>query len=78
MFDDAFRLFSKGNVNPAVIIHLFKNLSIQREQNCIPDVVLYEGVKKIVDRLGRIEDIGKCTFGIFAVCHKLNVTTRLT
>ncbi|CAM0141457.1 hypothetical protein VKS41_003834 [Umbelopsis sp. WA50703] len=57
LFDDAFRLFSKGNVNPVVIIHLFKNLSIQQEENCIPDVVLYEGVKKIVDKLGRIEDI---------------------
>jgi hypothetical protein len=61
LFDDAFRLFSKGNVNPVVIIHLFKNLSIQQEENCIPDVVLYEGVKKIVDKLGRIEDIGNFT-----------------
>jgi hypothetical protein len=57
-----------------VIIHLFKNLSIQREENCIPDVVLYEGVKKIVDKLGRIEDIGKCTFVIFVCATHLNET----
>lgn len=58
LFDDAFSLLSKGNVNPTVIIHLFKDLTIQMEEHCVPDVVLYEGVKKIVDNIGRIEDIG--------------------
>ncbi|CAO3664445.1 unnamed protein product [Umbelopsis vinacea] len=57
LFDDAFSLLSKGNVNPTVIIHLFKDLTIQMEEHCVPDVVLYEGVKKIVDNIGRIEDI---------------------
>lgn len=45
-------------MNPTVIIHLFKDLTIQMEEHCVPDVVLYEGVKKIVDNIGRIEDIG--------------------
>lgn len=68
LFDDAFKLLSMGHVNPTVTIHLFKDLTIHLEDNCVPDVVLYEGVKKIVDNIGRIEDIGTVTV-ILSTCY---------
>jgi hypothetical protein len=74
LFDDAFSLLSKGNVNPTVIIDLFKDLNIQKEKDCVPDVVLYEGVKKIVDNIGRIEDIGDVCVHPLRLCAKQLLT----
>lgn len=58
LFDDAFSLLSKGDLDPRVVIHLFANLSQPKCLRDEPRILLFEGVRDIYESIGHIEDLG--------------------
>ncbi|KAI8384808.1 uncharacterized protein BYT42DRAFT_603782 [Radiomyces spectabilis] len=57
LFDDAFSMIAKGNMDPRIIISLFGDLFYPKWLNTTPPALLYDGVRELVDGLGKIEDI---------------------
>ncbi|KAJ8655866.1 hypothetical protein O0I10_008530 [Lichtheimia ornata] len=57
VFEDAFTLLSKGNIDPRMVIHLFSDLAASSRVNESPYVLLFDGVYGLLERTGRIEDM---------------------
>jgi hypothetical protein len=57
VFDDAFTLLSKGDMDPRVIIHMFEGLAQPKWFKESPPVLLFDGVKTLVEELGTIKQI---------------------
>lgn len=59
LFDDAFSLLSKGDLDPRVVIQLFADLSQPKWLQKQPRILLFEGVRSIYESIGHIENLGK-------------------
>jgi hypothetical protein len=57
VFDDAFTLLSKGDMDPRVIIHMFEGLAQPQWLMESPPVLLFDGVRMLVEELGTIKNI---------------------
>ncbi|KAI8994624.1 hypothetical protein BDB01DRAFT_846646 [Pilobolus umbonatus] len=57
VFDDAFSLLSRGNMDPRVVIHLFEGLSQDKWLKETPPILLFDGVRSLIDKLGSIDQI---------------------
>lgn len=57
VFDDAFTLLSKGDMDPRVIIHKFEGLAQTKWLKESPPVLLFDGVITLVEELGTIKNI---------------------
>lgn len=57
VFDDAFTLLSKGDMDPRVIIHMFEGLAQAKWLKESPPVLLFDGVITLVEELGTIKNI---------------------
>ncbi|KAL0078710.1 hypothetical protein F4703DRAFT_1796795 [Phycomyces blakesleeanus] len=57
VFEDAFQLLSKGNLDPRVLLSRFQEFFQPQWLHVSPRIVLFEGVLEILNRLGSIEDI---------------------
>lgn len=67
VFEDAFTLLSKGNIDPRMVIHLFSDLAASSRVNESPYVLLFDGVYGLLERTGRIEDMGKLIFTCYCM-----------
>ncbi|KAI9323409.1 hypothetical protein BX666DRAFT_1847070, partial [Dichotomocladium elegans] len=59
VFEDAFHLLSKGNMDPRMVIHLFSDLAHSSRVSEHPCVLLFDGIYSLLEKTGRIEDMGK-------------------
>ncbi|KAI7847334.1 hypothetical protein BDC45DRAFT_542029 [Circinella umbellata] len=57
LFEDAFALLSKGNLDPRVVIYLFGDLSQCSWLAETPSVLLFDGIRSLLDTVGKIEDV---------------------
>lgn len=57
VFDDAFTLLSKGDMDPRVIVHMFEGLAQPNWLKESPPVLLFDGVRILVEELGTIKHI---------------------
>lgn len=57
VFDDAFTLLSKGDMDPRVIIHKFEGLAQAKWLKESPPVLLFDGVIALIEELGTIKNI---------------------
>ncbi|KAI8139926.1 hypothetical protein BJV82DRAFT_625529 [Fennellomyces sp. T-0311] len=57
LFEDAFALLSKGNLDPRVVIHLFGDLSQPAWVRESPRVLLFDGIRVLLEGIGKIEDV---------------------
>lgn len=57
LFDDAFTLLSKGNLDPRVVIHLFEGLSQSKWLKEAPTILLFDGVRTLIEEVGSIKDV---------------------
>lgn len=66
LFDDAFTLLSKGNMDPRVVIHLFEGLSQTKWLQESPPVLLYDGIRLLVEELKSVKDVVNNNLKTFA------------
>ena len=57
VFDDAFTLLSKGNMDPRIIVHMFEGLSQSKWLQEAPPILLYDDARALVEELKSIKDI---------------------
>ncbi|KAI9264960.1 hypothetical protein BDA99DRAFT_437285 [Phascolomyces articulosus] len=57
LFEDAFALLSKGNLDPRVLIYLFGDLSQSSWVEEVPNVLLFDGIRSLLETVGKIEDV---------------------
>lgn len=57
LFDDAFTLLSKGDMDPRVVIHLFEGLAQPKWIKESPPILLFDGVRLLVEELGSIKNV---------------------
>ncbi|RCH95262.1 transforming growth factor, beta receptor associated protein 1, partial [Rhizopus stolonifer] len=57
LFDDAFSLLSKGEIDPRPIVQLFDGLASSSWREEFPPVLLFDGVRTLLDTLGSVKDI---------------------
>ncbi|KAF7725930.1 transforming growth factor, beta receptor associated protein 1 [Apophysomyces ossiformis] len=57
LFEDAFPLLGKGEMDPRLVIHLFGDLKQPKWLQEYPPVLLFEGIQRLFRQLGYIEDI---------------------
>lgn len=57
VFDDAFTLLSKGDMDPRVVIHMFEGLAQAKWLKESPPVLLFDGIIALVEGLGTIKNI---------------------
>ncbi|KAK4513889.1 uncharacterized protein ATC70_005896 [Mucor velutinosus] len=57
VFDDAFTLLSKGDMDPRVVINMFEGLAQSKWLKESPSVLLFDGVISLVEALGTIKNI---------------------
>lgn len=57
VFDDAFSLLSKGDMDPRVVIHLFEGLSQSKWLQEHPPILLFDDIKTLVEELKSVKDI---------------------
>ncbi|GAA5809917.1 hypothetical protein MFLAVUS_003332 [Mucor flavus] len=57
VFDDAFALLSKGDMDPRVVIHLFEGLAQPKWLKEYPPVLLFDGIRVLIEELGSIKNI---------------------
>lgn len=57
VFDDAFTLLSKGDMDPRVVINMFEGLAQSKWLKESPSVLLFDGVITLVEGLGTIKNI---------------------
>lgn len=57
VFDDAFTLLSKGDMDPRIVIHLFEGLAQSKWLKESPPVLLFDGVRTLIEELGSIKDV---------------------
>ncbi|KAF9970431.1 transforming growth factor, beta receptor associated protein 1 [Actinomortierella ambigua] len=55
LFDDAFGLFEKGNMDPRILIHLFED--VLQESDILDHVDVYQGVRDAITRIGSIQKL---------------------
>ncbi|KAG0230700.1 transforming growth factor, beta receptor associated protein 1 [Actinomortierella wolfii] len=55
LFDDAFALFEKGNIDPRILIHLFED--VLQEPDMLDHVDVYQGVRDALTRIGSIQKL---------------------
>ncbi|KAG0171260.1 hypothetical protein DFQ30_001230, partial [Apophysomyces sp. BC1015] len=61
LFDDAFVLLSKGEIDPRIAIQMFGDLKQPKWLHEHPQVIIFDEIQKIVKQLGYIEDIVACS-----------------
>lgn len=66
VFDDAFSLLSKGDMDPRVVIHLFEGLSQSKWLQEYPHILLFDDIKTLVEEMKSIKDIVNCNLKDFA------------
>jgi hypothetical protein len=59
LFDDAFTLLTKGEMDPRLVIHLFEGLAQPKWLTESPPVLLFDEMRVLVEKMGTIKDIGK-------------------
>lgn len=57
LFDDAFALLSKGDLDPRVVIHLFEGLAQPKWLKEYPAILLFNGIRILIEELGSIKNI---------------------
>lgn len=57
LFDDAFTLLSKGDMDPRVVIHLFEGLAQSKWLKESPPILLFDGVRTLIEEVGSIKDV---------------------
>ncbi|KAI8988123.1 hypothetical protein BDF20DRAFT_970210 [Mycotypha africana] len=57
LYEDAFSLLSNGNIDPRVVVHMFEGLSQGKWLEEYPPVLLYDGVRHVLEAIGTIKDI---------------------
>ncbi|KAG1471819.1 hypothetical protein G6F56_001908 [Rhizopus delemar] len=57
LFDDAFSLLSKGNMDPRVVVNLFEGLMQDRWINIPPPILLFDNVQRLIEELGDLKKI---------------------
>ncbi|KAI9491305.1 hypothetical protein BDB00DRAFT_767359 [Zychaea mexicana] len=57
LFEDAFALLSKGNLDPRVVIYLFGDLSQSSWISETPNVSLFDGIRSLLESIGNIEGV---------------------
>lgn len=62
LFDDAFSLLSKGNMDPRVVVNLFEGLMQDRWINIPPPILLFDNVQRLIEELGDLKKIGVYIF----------------
>ncbi|KAG0234666.1 transforming growth factor, beta receptor associated protein 1 [Actinomortierella wolfii] len=55
LFDDAFALFEKGNIDPRILIYLFED--VLQEPDMLDHVDVYQGVRDALTRIGSIQKL---------------------
>lgn len=58
LFDDAFTLLSKGDIDPRVVIQLFDDLMLDSWLHSPPPILLFENVQRLIEDLGDLKKIG--------------------
>ncbi|CAO0793490.1 unnamed protein product [Mucor circinelloides] len=66
VFDDAFTLLSKGDMDPRVVINMFEGLAQSKWLKESPSVLLFDGVITLVEGLGTIKNIVNSSLKEFA------------
>lgn len=57
LFEDAFNLLSRGDMDPRVVIHMFEGLAQNKWLKESPPVLLFDGVRHLVEELGTIKNV---------------------
>ncbi|KAI7897305.1 vacuolar sorting protein 39 domain 2-domain-containing protein [Mucor mucedo] len=57
LFDDAFTLLSKGDLDPRVVIHLFEGLAQSKWLKEAPTILLFDGVRALIEEVGSVKDV---------------------
>ncbi|KAL9546656.1 hypothetical protein MBANPS3_006557 [Mucor bainieri] len=78
VFDDAFTLLSKGDMDPRVVIHMFEGLAQAKWLKESPPVLLFDGVIALVEALGTIKHIVNNSLQAFAKDTATTTTTTTT
>jgi hypothetical protein len=66
LFDDAFTLLSKGDMDPRVVIHLFEGLAQPKWSKELPPVLLFDGLRLLLEELSSIKNIVNSSLKDFA------------
>ncbi|GAN02424.1 transforming growth factor-beta receptor-associated protein 1 isoform X1 [Mucor ambiguus] len=66
VFDDAFTLLSKGDMDPRVVINMFEGLAQSKWLKESPSVLLFDGVITLVEALGTIKNVANNSLKEFA------------
>ncbi|KAL4211163.1 vacuolar sorting protein 39 domain 2-domain-containing protein [Rhizopus microsporus] len=65
LFDDAFTLLSKGDIDPRVVIQLFDDLMLDSWLHSPPPILLFENVQRLIEDLGDLKKIVNGSLGEF-------------
>ncbi|CEG63955.1 hypothetical protein RMATCC62417_01017 [Rhizopus microsporus] len=65
LFDDAFTLLSKGDIDPRVVIQLFDDLMLDSWLHSPPPILLFESVQRLIEDLGDLKKIVNGSLGEF-------------
>jgi hypothetical protein len=58
VFDDAFNLLSKGNLDPRLVIHLFGDQLFSHLQESSPHILVFDGISDILHQIDSIDHVG--------------------
>ncbi|RCH94337.1 hypothetical protein CU097_012873 [Rhizopus azygosporus] len=65
LFDDAFTLLSKGDIDPRVVIQLFDDLMLDSWLHSPPPILLFESVQRLIEDMGDLKKIVNGSLGEF-------------
>ncbi|SAM07114.1 hypothetical protein [Absidia glauca] len=57
VFDDAFNLLSKGNLDPRLVIHLFGDQLFSHLQESFPRILVFDGISDILHQIDSIDHV---------------------
>ncbi|KAI9279180.1 hypothetical protein BY458DRAFT_64390 [Sporodiniella umbellata] len=57
LFDDAFSLLSKGNIDPRIVVQMFEGLMQDQWINSPPPILLFDSIHQLIENFGNLKNI---------------------